>query len=229
MIDSLLSEAGAAADERRFHEVVRGRIGELIPVDLPPPLLSIAEESGFHYCLHTWDESVTQRFNEHLRYQLPFGSDYLRTHPVIDVREFLWSVPYSELSRTYRIRYILGTFFSYYVCLVRTEGSPPFTERDCAVYRTIAPHISHFASLFRKLAQIPGEAISRAELAYDCRPLSRREAEIAKYMSLRMTAREIASLLRISPRTVERHVANAYEKLGVNNRADLLAKVYRVD
>ena len=46
-------------------------------------------------------------------------------------------------------------------------------------------------------------------------------------LALRMTAREIGSSMFISHRTVERHIANMYEKLSVHNRQALLRSVYR--
>jgi DNA-binding CsgD family transcriptional regulator len=51
--------------------------------------------------------------------------------------------------------------------------------------------------------------------------LSSREAEIAGLVARGRTNREVAELLRISPRTVERHITNALAKLGLRNRTEL--------
>lgn len=48
--------------------------------------------------------------------------------------------------------------------------------------------------------------------------LTKRETEILTYISAGKTDREIAYLCLISPRTVQNHLRNIYEKLGVENR-----------
>jgi DNA-binding NarL/FixJ family response regulator len=52
-------------------------------------------------------------------------------------------------------------------------------------------------------------------------PLSPREQEVVKLIAEGMSGREIAELLAISPRTVERHRANVLEKLGLQDRVQV--------
>ncbi len=52
-------------------------------------------------------------------------------------------------------------------------------------------------------------------------PLTPRESEIVKLIAEGHTSREIAELLVISEKTVERHRANVLEKLGMRDRVDL--------
>ena len=54
-------------------------------------------------------------------------------------------------------------------------------------------------------------------------PLTRREIEILEFLAQRLSAKEIAQRLIISDRTVKRHTANIYQKLGVNSRRDAVA------
>lgn len=51
--------------------------------------------------------------------------------------------------------------------------------------------------------------------------LSSREVEIARLVAGGLTNREVAQLLRISPRTIERHMTNVLTKLGLRNRTEL--------
>jgi LuxR family maltose regulon positive regulatory protein len=51
-------------------------------------------------------------------------------------------------------------------------------------------------------------------------PLTLREQEILELLAHRLSAKEIAQRLIISDRTVKRHCANIYQKLGVNSRRD---------
>ena len=51
--------------------------------------------------------------------------------------------------------------------------------------------------------------------------LSSREFEVARLVASGLTNREVAQLLRISPRTVERHITNVLAKLGLRNRTEL--------
>ncbi len=52
-------------------------------------------------------------------------------------------------------------------------------------------------------------------------PLSPRESEIVKLIAEGQTSREIADMLVISEKTVERHRANVLAKLGMRDRVDL--------
>ena len=59
--------------------------------------------------------------------------------------------------------------------------------------------------------------------------LSRRQAEVLRLIALGRTNREIADELTLSLRTVERHVADLYGKLGVRNRAEAVAIGLSID
>jgi len=57
--------------------------------------------------------------------------------------------------------------------------------------------------------------------------LSRREAEVLGLLAAGRSNHEIARALFLSPRTVQRHLANAYLKIGVHNRAAATAYALR--
>lgn len=54
-------------------------------------------------------------------------------------------------------------------------------------------------------------------------PLTGREEEVARLVAGGATNREVASTLFLSPKTVERHLANVFRKLEVRNRTELAA------
>lgn len=55
--------------------------------------------------------------------------------------------------------------------------------------------------------------------------LSKRERQVAMYLTEGHTSKEIARLLEISPRTVEAHRARLIEKLEARNGAELIARL----
>ena len=57
--------------------------------------------------------------------------------------------------------------------------------------------------------------------------LTAREAEVLRLVAAGQTNKEIASELVLSVHTVERHLANAYRKMSVRNRADATAYVLK--
>ncbi|MDO4784444.1 MAG: response regulator transcription factor [Propionibacteriaceae bacterium] len=58
--------------------------------------------------------------------------------------------------------------------------------------------------------------------------LTRREQQIVKLIAEGYSGREIANLLFLSPKTVERHRSNVLEKLGMRDRVDLTRFAIRV-
>ena len=57
-------------------------------------------------------------------------------------------------------------------------------------------------------------------------PLTNRELEIIDLLAQRMSNKEIAEKLFISPETVKRHTINIYQKLGINSRREAVDKAH---
>jgi DNA-binding CsgD family transcriptional regulator len=56
--------------------------------------------------------------------------------------------------------------------------------------------------------------------------LTRRERQVVTLAARGLTASEMAELLYISERTVETHLANAYPKLGVRSKSELVRQAH---
>jgi DNA-binding CsgD family transcriptional regulator len=57
--------------------------------------------------------------------------------------------------------------------------------------------------------------------------LTSREAEVLLWLSRGKSNRDIGEILTISPRTVNKHLQQVFEKLGVENRAAAAAQAVR--
>ena len=74
--------------------------------------------------------------------------------------------------------------------------------------------------------------LTRVEALLDERPapsaggLTAREVEVLRLVASGKTNREVAADLVISERTVDRHVSNIFDKLGVSSRAAATAYAY---
>jgi DNA-binding CsgD family transcriptional regulator len=84
--------------------------------------------------------------------------------------------------------------------------------------------------VFRQLEAVPDltrvEALSHPAEPKAAGTLSAREAQVLRLVAAGKTNRAIATALRISERTVERHVSNIFNKLGVSSRAAATAYAY---
>jgi DNA-binding NarL/FixJ family response regulator len=71
------------------------------------------------------------------------------------------------------------------------------------------------------LAQPPSPPAATAQ------GLTHREVEILRAIAAGKSNKEIAGELFLSPRTIERHIANIYLKIGVHNKAEATAWALR--
>jgi LuxR family transcriptional regulator, maltose regulon positive regulatory protein len=55
-------------------------------------------------------------------------------------------------------------------------------------------------------------------------PLTQREAEVLELLAQRLSNKEIAAALVVSPHTIRRHITNICGKLGVQGRRQAVAK-----
>jgi DNA-binding CsgD family transcriptional regulator len=102
---------------------------------------------------------------------------------------------------------------------------PPMTplvvegEASCLVARLL-PHSEHRLLVLQKQARtVPGKS-RRAP------GLSGREAEVLTWIAQGKTNAETAAILKLSPRTVEKHLEHIYSKLGVETRVAAAACVW---
>lgn len=128
---------------------------------------------------------------------------------------------------------------------VAAELLPPYVERHRFVEDSVRARLSEatFARAFdrgramsewdvidfvleRPRATIPLPR-ARREAAGLGVPLTRREMEIARLIEDDLSNREIASKLFISERTVETHITNMLNKLGVNSRRQIVSATRR--
>ncbi|MGH2617081.1 MAG: helix-turn-helix domain-containing protein, partial [Thermomicrobiales bacterium] len=84
--------------------------------------------------------------------------------------------------------------------------------QDEAVSEALALHI-----------ETPGSVTARAERPFSPHGLSERELEVLRLLAAGKSNREIGEALFISAATAARHVANIYNKLGVDTRAKATA------
>lgn len=98
--------------------------------------------------------------------------------------------------------------------LARPLKSRDFSERDRLVLKLMLPH---FVQALRAAEQ----ATARRDTESQPLPtlgLTKRELQVAVWLARGRTNPEIARILAISPRTVEKHVERILIKLGVENR-----------
>ena len=94
------------------------------------------------------------------------------------------------------------------------RGSRDFRKSDLhCVYAVQSVLAAHHAAL-----QAQRLSVHRIDAARGTSRLTEREIEILSFVASGMTAQAIGRSLRISPRTVRKHVENSYSKLGVHDR-----------
>jgi DNA-binding CsgD family transcriptional regulator len=102
------------------------------------------------------------------------------------------------------------------------SGALPFSDREISMLGILRPHMLNLYNLHRRIQRLSSLSIRAAETAPGHELLSRREDQIARLLCERLRPAEIASLLLLSRRTVERHVEHIYQKLGVRCRRDMV-------
>jgi DNA-binding CsgD family transcriptional regulator len=66
------------------------------------------------------------------------------------------------------------------------------------------------------------------DITFASKNLSKRQKECLKYLASGMTAKKIARILNLSPRTVEFYIENLKKKFLCSNRTELIAKAFSI-
>lgn len=106
--------------------------------------------------------------------------------------------------------------------LFRKKGAPDFDESAGVICTILSKHLSQKYEQLLVEQPVVTETGSKLRGAYN---LSQRECQIAEMIAAGKSDQEIAEELVISLSTVKKHVYNAYAKLGVNKRVQLIMAV----
>jgi DNA-binding CsgD family transcriptional regulator len=101
-----------------------------------------------------------------------------------------------------------------YLIAFRGPSVQEFNERDRVALSLVRPHLEQAC---RTADRVSAARLQASERPHDS-GLTPREIEIASWLSQGKANPEIAAILRIGQRTVEKHVEHILVKLGVENR-----------
>jgi DNA-binding CsgD family transcriptional regulator len=108
------------------------------------------------------------------------------------------------------------------VSVVLNRRGLDFSERDCERLEVLRPHLAFLYRQANRNSAAPGvaEAAPPAAMQEEGGPetLTPRENEVLRWLAHGKTDAEIAALLGLSPRTVQKHLEHIYIKLGVETR-----------
>ena len=116
--------------------------------------------------------------------------------------DVLYSLPYIF------IVIILSTLFERGNIFVLNRTRRDFTDRERALLEVLRPHL---ARIYQRMNLAGG--------------LTARESEVLRWVSAGKSDAQIGAILRISARTVQKHLQNVYDKLGVESRTAAAMRV----
>jgi DNA-binding CsgD family transcriptional regulator len=133
------------------------------------------------------------------------------------MRVFRGTALFSELYRPARIRWEMAMTLPAVVgtirCVALDRDGGDFSERDLELLHLVRPYLFE--------VQRDLDAIGNVQ------SLNPRERDVLALVARGKTNIEVAAVLSISPRTVQKHLEHIYDKLGIRRRAGavMLAKV----
>ena len=130
---------------------------------------------------------------------------------------------YALMGAEDQLSFILPSPPSVIVGIAMNRAERSFSERDKEIIELVRPHLSQS---FRD-AQMRERIDPLSSTRLRGLGLTEREAEVMRLVVDGRSAGEIAEDLVISVHTARNHIAHAYDKLGVRNRAAAVAAVLR--
>lgn len=136
---------------------------------------------------------------------------------------------YNEYYRPIRIDHVMAMPIHvdrrYLVSFVFNRRQRDFSDRDRACLELIRPHLGH---LYRLCVAASRVADAPTPTPFAAAALTPRELGVLEWLAAGKTDRDIAAILGISPRTVQKHLQRIYEKLGVETRTAAVMRAMSV-
>jgi DNA-binding CsgD family transcriptional regulator len=164
---------------------------------LPAGALSAEDRAAFDRHFH---QHPLVRFHAYQGGRVP-----QRISDSVPFEQFRRTALYSDYYRRIRIDHAIalpiyvrdGLLVSFVLNRTRRD----FTDRERALLDVLKPHLARIYHRINTVGQ-----------------LTRRESEVLRWVSAGKSDAQIGAILRISARTVQKHLQNIYDKLGVESR-----------
>ena len=230
---SILDILAELSERRSFEDTLTtftDRILDVVDVDRGAALFRVV--NGLPVCIRwpEYSEPMVEEFNTHFNKRIP---NY-KGETEVDFGPIRWE-KYRDTEYVADFMHPIGvrtstggTFvdrFSgdrYIVWVNRNGGFQDFSELEADSIRLLCRYTGQIVSLRSELDATEESLITYPELGPEAEILSHREAEVARLLCRRLTMKEIAAILKLSPRTVERHALHIYRKLNVDSRKELV-------
>ncbi len=142
-------------------------------------------------------------------------------------RTELYAQLYKPLGVEHQIAFTLPSTPELTIGIALVRGGRNFTERDRRVLDLTRPHLIQAY----RAAQRRGRLLEQADRVLSLEALRRlglspREAEVLQGLARGEDGEAVASRLRVTPRTIAKHVQNIHSKLGVSSRAQAVATAW---
>lgn len=187
-------------------------------------------------------ESFDRHFYSHplVRYHgVERGSGVCRISDRLSLNEFRRSPLYADHYRRIAIDRVVAVPLRsdgrVLVSFVLNRARIDFSDRERERLELLRPHLAH---LYRSVGGSNADSGIRAGAEPDsnqAQPLPRtahtaqltlREAEVLQWIACGKTDADVAALLGLSPRTVQKHLEHIYQKLGVETRTAAAMRAY---
>ena len=188
------------------------------------------DDHGLPYWLRGGPEGLGQLFNDRYRHRFPVpirsvdrsAGTYLFSASDYEDSEYV-----RDFLRTNGVEHLAGALAgSFQLSGIRSGAMNPFNSCDVMRLEIYRRHLEGIYLWMRRAEENllhPGGQNLGGLLP---RVLSRREVEVVFEAAHGLSSRDIGLVLGISPRTAERHLANAYGKLRIKSRVEQIGRAH---
>jgi DNA-binding CsgD family transcriptional regulator len=182
-------------------------------------------------------ETFDRHFAEHPLVRYHAGHPQGRSHRISDSlsrAEFRESALYNEYYRRIGIDHVIAVPLfvdqRLLVSFVLNRNGLDFSDRDCALLDLVREPLSalYRHTLAMQRARTPDGFAALPPSGFAALPITPREREVLSWLAGGKTDREIAEILGMSPRTVQKHLQHIYEKLGVETRTAAVMRAMEI-
>ena len=135
----------------------------------------------------------------------------------------LYREVYAKIGLEYQMAFVLPSRDGHVLAPVLSRRSHDFSDEDVALVEAARPHLIQAyrnAREHSRLLRRVGEGRPVPPVDLRAHGLTKREAEVLRHVAAGRSNADVARDLKLSARTVQKHLENAYRKLGVKSRSE---------